>query len=111
MKAGEQWIRRGVDLAQSLAEGERPFVVGLKAGTMSVELFAPRGVDAQTPHAQDELYLVRSGRSRFLRGEASVEVEAGDLLFVPAGLFHRFEDFSDDFSVWVVFWGPVGGET
>jgi hypothetical protein len=32
------------------------------------------------------------------------------MLFVPAGVEHRFEDFSDDFAVWVVFWGPDGGE-
>ena len=34
----------------------------------------------------------------------------GDLLFVPAGVEHRFEEFSDDLAVWVVFYGPDGGE-
>jgi hypothetical protein len=29
---------------------------------------------------------------------------------VPAGVVHRFEDFSDDLAVWVVFYGPEGGE-
>ena len=31
-------------------------------------------------------------------------------VFVPAGQIHRFEDFSSDFVVWVVFYGPEGGE-
>ena len=31
-------------------------------------------------------------------------------LFVPAGVEHRFEDFTDDLAVWVVFYGPEGGE-
>jgi hypothetical protein len=31
-------------------------------------------------------------------------------LFVAAGQTHRFEDFSDDFAVWVFFYGPDGGE-
>jgi hypothetical protein len=31
-------------------------------------------------------------------------------LFVPAGQIHRFENFSSDFAVWVVFYGPEGGE-
>jgi hypothetical protein len=31
-------------------------------------------------------------------------------LFVPAGAEHRFEDFTDDLTVWVVFYGPEGGE-
>ena len=34
----------------------------------------------------------------------------GDLLFVPAGVVHRFEEFTDDLAVWVVFYGPEGGE-
>jgi hypothetical protein len=36
--------------------------------------------------------------------------EAGDLLFVAAGTEHQFEEFSDDLAVWVVFYGPQGGE-
>jgi uncharacterized protein YjlB len=36
--------------------------------------------------------------------------EAGEALFVPAGVTHRFEDYSDDFCAWVIFYGPVGGE-
>jgi mannose-6-phosphate isomerase-like protein (cupin superfamily) len=34
----------------------------------------------------------------------------GDLLFVPAGVIHRFEEFTDDFCTWVMFYGPEGGE-
>ena len=34
----------------------------------------------------------------------------GDLIFVPAGAEHRFEDFSDDLETWVAFYGPEGGE-
>jgi hypothetical protein len=32
------------------------------------------------------------------------------MLFVPAGVVHRFEDFSDDLAIWVMFYGPEGGE-
>jgi hypothetical protein len=35
---------------------------------------------------------------------------SGDMLFVPARMEHRFEDFSDDFATWVMFYGPAGGE-
>ncbi len=34
----------------------------------------------------------------------------GDLLFVPSGAEHRFEDFTDNLTVWVIFYGPEGGE-
>jgi quercetin dioxygenase-like cupin family protein len=32
----------------------------------------------------------------------------GDFLFVAAGVEHRFEGFTDDFTVWVLFYGPEG---
>jgi mannose-6-phosphate isomerase-like protein (cupin superfamily) len=38
-------------------------------------------------------------------------VRPGTFLFVPAGQPHRFEDFSDDLAVWVLFYGPEGGES
>lgn len=37
-------------------------------------------------------------------------VKPGDLLFVPAGVEHRFGPFTDDFATWVLFYGPEGGE-
>lgn len=90
-------------------EGER-FAKVFQHGTLEVEIYAPRGVDPQTPHAQDEVYVVISGTGTFLRAGERVPVGPGDFLFAPAGVEHRFEDFSDDFAVWVLFYGPDGGE-
>jgi mannose-6-phosphate isomerase-like protein (cupin superfamily) len=78
-------------------------------GDMRLVLFGPEGKDTQTPHAQDELYVVASGSGTFRRGEEVVDFVAGDVLFVGAGVPHCFEDFSDDFRTWVVFFGPAGG--
>jgi len=89
--------------------GER-FVRAMAHGSMSVELYAPRGQDPQTPHRQDELYFVIRGEGEFLAGDVRHAFRAGDAFFVPAGMVHRFEHFSDDFAAWVVFWGPDGGE-
>ena len=36
--------------------------------------------------------------------------DAGDVIFVEAGVPHRFEGYGEDFATWVVFWGPEGGE-
>lgn len=102
---GKLWVEE----SETYPDGE-PFVDAVRHGTMSVELFAPRGEDPQEPHAQDELYIVIEGSSRFRRGEEVSEVKSGDVMFVPARLPHRFEDISDDFMTWVVFWGPEGGE-
>jgi mannose-6-phosphate isomerase-like protein (cupin superfamily) len=79
-------------------------------GSLSVELYAPRGVDAQTPHARDEIYVVVAGHGKFFCGGDTRDFCPGELLFVPAGMEHRFLDFSDDFAAWVIFYGPEGGE-
>ncbi len=82
----------------------------LRHGSLEVRWYAPKGEDPQTPHERDEIYVVASGRGTFVRGEERVRFAPNDLLFVPARMPHRFEDFSDDFAAWVVFWGPRGGE-
>jgi len=82
----------------------------LKHGSMELRWYAPKGEDAQTPHDQDEIYIVASGSGTFLRAGERFRFGPGDALFVGAGVEHRFIDFSDDFAVWVVFYGPAGGE-
>jgi quercetin dioxygenase-like cupin family protein len=46
----------------------------------------------------------------FVNGGVRHRFAPGDFLFVPAGVEHRFEEFSDDLAVWVLFYGPEGGE-
>lgn len=79
-------------------------------GSMLVKLFAPRGRDVQGPHKQDELYFVARGSGWFVNGDTRTRFGPHDMLFVPANVPHRFEEFSDDLMVWVVFYGPEGGE-
>ena len=92
------------------APGGAPFRELFAHGTLSVEVYRPVGRDAQTPHARDEVYVVIAGHGTFLDAGTRRAFGPGDLLFVPAGVEHRFEDFSDDFSTWVLFLGPQGGE-
>ncbi len=87
--------------------GERSTLV-FEHGTLTVKLYAPRGVDLQTPHTRDEAYIVIGGRGTFVRGEERKPFEPNDFLFAPAGLPHRFEDFSDDLLVWVLSTVPKG---
>src|SRR6201993_623261 len=72
-------------------------------GTLTVEIYAPKGVDLQQPHTRDELYVVVAGRGWFSVEGRRVEFGPGDALFAAAGEVHRFEDFTDDLLVWVVF--------
>lgn len=106
--------RRKVTVEEALAhlpgpKGER-FAAVLKHGSLVVEIYAPRGRDPQTPHTRDEIYVVLCGSGYFTNGATRSPFGAGDLLFVPAGVEHRFEDFTGDLTVWVIFYGPEGGE-
>lgn len=96
------------DLAEE-PEGKR-FTYPIRHGSMRVGVYAPRGRDPQSPHEQDEIYIVISGSGAFVKGGERRPFGPGDVIFVEAGIEHRFEEFGDDFATWVVFWGPKGGE-
>ncbi len=83
----------------------------LRRGTMKVGLYAPIGPDRQGPHKQDELYVVVSGTGEIVKDGERRSFGSQDVIFVEAGAEHRFENVSQDFATWVVFWGPPGGET
>lgn len=102
---------RPVDaLTQLPHEAGQRFATLFQRGSLAVEIYAPRGEDRQQPHDQDEIYVVIQGSGMFRNGDAYHRFGPGDTLFVPAGVVHRFEDFSDDLAVWVFFYGPKGGE-
>ncbi|KVQ62669.1 cupin domain-containing protein [Burkholderia territorii] len=86
------------------------FTTLFRHGTLDVELYRPRGEDLQMPHTRDEVYVIATGTSRFVVDGRECSVAAGDVAFVPAFASHRFVGFSDDFSTWVFFYGPEGGE-
>jgi mannose-6-phosphate isomerase-like protein (cupin superfamily) len=103
-----------VGLAEALTKGPPPpgnlAVPIFSHGSLAVELYSPVGHDPQKPHTRDEVYFVTRGKGLFFDGEQRYAVEAGSFIFVPAGQVHRFEDFSSDLVIWVVFYGPEGGE-
>jgi mannose-6-phosphate isomerase-like protein (cupin superfamily) len=90
-------------------KGER-FAAMLEHVSLRVEIYAPRGSDPQSPHSRDEVYVVVQGSGEFINGPAREPFGPGDLLFVPAGVEHRFINFTEDLVVWVIFYGPEGGE-
>lgn len=108
---------RAVD--DAVAEGTAPF--GLPAalvrnrGTLKIYFYKPREKDHQSPHEQDEVYVVISGSGVFATGPSEDRLTRsqfgpGDAIFTPAGSVHRFEDFSDNFATWVIMYGQDGGE-
>ena len=105
---------RRASVAEALAllpgAGGVRFAKVLGHGSLVVDIYAPRGRDPQQPHTRDEAYVVVAGAGEFVNGDARHRFGPGDFLFVPAGVAHRFENFTDDLVVWVIFYGPEGGE-
>ncbi len=82
----------------------------LQRGTLNLRLSLPVRPNRQTPHGQDEIYVIVRGRGILWHAGRRDPFEAGDAIFIAAGTEHYFEEFSDDTAVWVVFYGPQGGE-
>ena len=91
--------------------GEHSVTV-LQRGSIDVRLaLAPAVPPSElTPHSQDEIYVIVRGEGVLFHDGKRDSFQSGDLLFVAAGVEHRFEDYTDDLAVWVVFYGPSGGE-
>ncbi|MDM3872022.1 cupin domain-containing protein [Porticoccus sp. W117] len=83
---------------RALESVKEPFVKLFSNGSMSVEFYKPDRVDLQKPHTRDEIYVVASGSGWFVNGQSRKQFEVGEVLFVPAGIEHRFEDFTEDFA-------------
>lgn len=103
-----------IRLAQATARipgpaGERSVNL-VQRGTLDVALSVPPSTNQQAPHAQDEIYVIIRGRGTLLHEGEGESFEPGDLVFVAAGVEHRFADISDDLAVWRIFYGARGGE-
>ena len=99
-----------VTLSEALARlpgaaGER-YATVLEFGALAVEIYAPRGTDPQTPHTRDEVYVVMAGTGWFVKGSERHRFAPGDVLYVPAGVPHRFQQFTDDLAVWAILCPP-----
>jgi mannose-6-phosphate isomerase-like protein (cupin superfamily) len=78
-------------------------VPDLSVGTYSIPA---AGDDDQTPHSEDEIYVVTRGRARLVTDDGDSDVQPGDVIYVPAGEAHRFVDVTEDLALLVVF-GPA----
>ena len=106
-------MKKRLTIEKALAElrlSKKLFKTLFKHGSLEVEIYKPEQIDQQSPHSRDEIYVIASGSGRFINGTNEQFVEAGEVLFVPAHKEHRFVDFTEDFSTWVFFYGPEGGE-
>lgn len=93
------------DLQAARAASGRLYHEFLRVPRLSTGLYElPAGSDdPQKPHAEDEVYIVMSGRGQFRVEDEDRPVQPGTVLYVGAGVPHRFHSIDDDLSIVVLF--------
>ena len=86
------------------------WIVHLNSADLSVGTYSipAGGQDDQTPHTEDEIYAVQSGRATLVTTSGIIDVGPGSVVFVPAGERHKFTEVSEDLALLVVFAPPYG---
>lgn len=92
-------------VALAPAEGNGAVEV-LRDGDVWVRFVARPTAGPQTPHDRDGFYIVARGTARYRWDGGETTIGPGDIMFAAAHIQHGYGRFSDDFSVWVVFYGP-----
>ena len=93
-------------------DGDDPshWIVHLNSDDLSLGTYSipAGGLDDQTPHTEDEIYLVQAGRATLVTPSGTAAVGPGSVVFVPAGEMHKFTDITEDLVLVVVFAPPYG---
>ena len=105
MKKAIRWHASISDAIQAPNEESRLSSLILEDQDMQVRFYSPKNKDDQTPHEQDELYVISNGCGTFVRSDEEISFNTGDVIFVPKNEHHYFKDFSDDFATWVILYG------
>ena len=94
-----------------LREAGEAYVEFLRTAHMSAGVYrlAMGEKDRQSPHNEEEVYFVVSGRARFEADDNDRAVGPGDILYVPPKEPHRFFDIEEDLELLVVFSPPEAG--
>lgn len=96
------------ELEKKRAQAQKKYLEFLRVAAMSagVYVLAAGSADAQSPHKEDEMYYVLRGRARMRAGSEDQPVGEGSVIFVGAGVEHRFYDISEELIV-LVFFAPA----
>ena len=95
------------NVSQQQVESGKPYLQFISEGTMSLGLYVltAGATDTQSPHEEDEIYYVVSGRGSIVVAGERRPVRAGSIVFVAKEVEHRFVDIEDDLSI-LVFFAP-----
>ena len=95
-------------LISQRAPGNQLYLEFLKVPDLSMGLYIlpAGGTDPQSPHTEDEVYYVVSGRAKILVAEENRDVQAGSIVYVEKNVAHRFHSIKEELTV-LVFFAPA----
>ena len=95
------------EVSRQRAESGKPYVQFINAGSLSLGLYvlSAGSTDTQSPHAEDEIYYVVSGRGVIDVAGERRRVQPGSIIYVDKEVDHRFVDIEEDLSI-LVFFAP-----
>jgi mannose-6-phosphate isomerase-like protein (cupin superfamily) len=99
------------DLDEQRQQSGKRYFEFLRAPAMSagVYVLSAGSPDPQSPHKEDEMYYVVRGRGRMRAGSEDQAVTEGSVIFVAAGVEHRFYEITEELTV-LVFFAPAESE-
>ena len=96
------------DLISQRESSSKLYLEFLNVPDLSMGLYAlpAGGTDPQSPHTEDEVYYVVSGRAKILVAEKDRDVQAGSIVYVEKNVAHHFHSIEEDLTV-LVFFAPA----
>ena len=96
------------DLISQQKDSEKLYIEFLKVPDLSMGLYVlpTGGLDPQSPHTEDEVYYVVSGRAKIKVGDEDRDVGAGSIVYVAKNVEHRFHSIEEELKV-IVFFAPA----
>ena len=96
------------ELISERAASSKLYLEFLKVPDLSMGLYVlPAGeTDPQSPHTEDEVYYVVSGRAKILVAEEERDVQAGSIIYVAKNIAHHFHSIEEELKV-LVFFAPA----
>jgi mannose-6-phosphate isomerase-like protein (cupin superfamily) len=104
-------LMQAFELAQLMtqrAESNKLYLEFLEVPSLSMGLYVlpAGGTDPQSPHTEDEVYYVVSGKAQIKVAEENRAVQAGSIVYVPKNVEHRFHSIEEELRV-LVFFSPA----
>ena len=74
--------------------------------SMGLYILPASGTDPQSPHTEDEIYYVVSGKAQIKVVDEDRAVQAGSIIFVAKNVEHRFHSIEEELTI-LVFFAPA----